>query len=69
MRPSLEAIEEFKVQTSNYSAEYGSSAGGIVTVVTKSGTNQIHGSAFDFLRNRDIAARDFFALPGPLSPG
>jgi hypothetical protein len=68
MRPSLEAIEEFKVQTSNYSAEYGSSAGGIVTVVTKSGTNRIHGSAFEFLRNADIAARDFFALPGPKPP-
>ena len=64
MRPSLEAVEEFKVQTSNYSAEYGASAGGVVTVVTKSGGNQIHGSAFDFLRNRDIAARDFFAPPG-----
>jgi len=68
MRPSLEAIEEFKVQTSNYSAEYGNSAGGIVTVVTKSGTNKIHGSAFDFLRNADIAAKDFFALPGPKPP-
>ena len=68
MRPSLEAMEEFKVQTSNYSAEYGASAGGVVTVVTKGGTNQIHGSAFDFLRNRDIAARDFFAPPGPKPP-
>jgi hypothetical protein len=68
MRPSLEAVEEFKVQTSNYSAEYGASAGGVVTVVTKSGGNQIHGSAFDFLRNRDIAARDFFAPPGPKPP-
>jgi hypothetical protein len=68
MRPSLEAVEEFKVQTSNYSAEYGASAGGVVTVVTKSGTNQIHGSVFDFLRNRDIAARDFFAPPGPKPP-
>ncbi len=68
MRPSLEAVEEFKVQTSNYSAEYGASAGGVVTVVTRSGTNQIHGSVFDFLRNRDIAARDFFAPPGPKPP-
>ena len=68
MRPSLEAVEEFKVQTSNYSAEYGASAGGVVTVVTKSGTNQLHGSAFDFLRNSDIAARDFFAPPGPKPP-
>jgi hypothetical protein len=68
MRPSLEAIEEFKVQTSSYSAEYGASAGGVVTVVTKSGSNQIHGSAFEFLRNSAIAARDFFAPPGPTPP-
>jgi Carboxypeptidase regulatory-like domain len=64
LRPSLEAIQEFKVQTSNYSAEYGSSAGGVVSVVTKSGTNDIHGSAFEFLRNSSIAAKDFFAPPG-----
>src|SRR6266550_3206174 len=64
MRPSLEAIQEFKVQTSNYSAEYGSSAGGVVSVVTKSGTNDIHGSVFEFLRNSSVAAKDFFAPPG-----
>src|SRR5207253_9134180 len=63
--PSLEAIQEFKVQTGNFSAEYGSSAGGVVSVVTKSGTNEVHGSAFDFLRNSAIGARDFFAPPGP----
>ncbi len=63
LRPSLEAIQEFKVQTSNYSAEYGSSAGGVVSVVTRSGTNEIHGSVFDFFRNSAIGARDFFA-PG-----
>src|SRR6266550_2533983 len=65
MRPSLEAIQEFKVQTGNFSAEYGSSAGGVVCVVTKSGTNEVHGSAFDFLRNSAVGARDFFAPPGP----
>jgi len=65
VRPQLEAIQEFKVQTSNYSAEYGSSAGGVVSVVTRSGTNQIHGSAFEFLRNSAFAAKDFFAQPGP----
>jgi hypothetical protein len=65
VRPQLEAIQEFKVQTSNYSAEYGSSAGGVVSVVTRSGTNQIHGSVFEFLRNSEFAARDYFAQPGP----
>ena len=65
VRPQLEAIQEFKVQTSNYSAEYGSSAGGVVSVVTRSGTNEIHGSAFEFLRNSAFAAKDFFAQPGP----
>lgn len=60
MRPQLEAIAEFKVQTSNYSAEYGASAGSIINVVTKSGSNELHGSAFEFLRNNKMDARDFF---------
>jgi hypothetical protein len=66
MRPSLEAIAEFKVQTSNFSAEYGASAGAVVNVVTRSGTNEYHGSVFEFARNSAFDARDFFT-PGDRS--
>ncbi|MBV8551674.1 MAG: carboxypeptidase regulatory-like domain-containing protein [Acidobacteriaceae bacterium] len=59
--PSIDAIQEFKVLTFNYSAEYGTRAGPTVLVTTKSGTNQIHGSAFEFFRNTDLDARSFFA--------
>lgn len=64
MRPSLEAVEEFRVQTSNYSAQYGTAAGSVTSVVTKSGTNQIHGSAFEFMRNTALNTRNFFATTG-----
>ena len=68
MRPSLEAVAEFKVQTSNYSAEYGASAGAVVTVVTRSGTNELHGSAFEFLRNSAFDARDYFLPASATKP-
>ena len=68
MRPSLEAVEEFKVNTSNFSAEYGASAGAVVNVVTKSGTNEYHGSAFWFLRNDNLDAKDYFAPPTTVDP-
>jgi hypothetical protein len=61
--PNPDAIAEFRLLTSNYTAEYGRNGGGIISVVTKSGTNQIHGSAFEFLRNRMFDANDFFNIP------
>jgi hypothetical protein len=59
--PSIDAIQEFKVLTYNYSAEWGTRAGPTVLVTTKSGTNQLHGSLFEFFRNTDLDARSFFA--------
>jgi hypothetical protein len=58
--PPVEAIAEFKVLGANYSAEFGRSNGGIVNVVYKSGTNTLHGSLFEFLRNSKLDANDFF---------
>ncbi len=58
--PNPDTIAEFRILTNNYSAEYGRSNGGIVTVVSKCGTNQIHGTLFDYLRNKDFNANNFF---------
>lgn len=58
--PFPDALQEFSVQTSNYSAEYGQNAGGVVSVVTKSGTNQFHGDVFEFIRNRVFNAANYF---------
>ncbi len=59
--PNLDSIAEFRVLTNNFDAEYGNYAGGIVTVVTKGGTNGLHGDAFEFLRNTSLDARNFFS--------
>src|SRR6202166_2066130 len=56
----VDAIQEFSVLTSNYSAEYGKTSGGVVNAITRSGTNQIHGSAYEFLRNSALDAKNFF---------
>jgi hypothetical protein len=58
--PDLDSISEFRILTNNFDAEYGNYSGGIVNVVTKSGTNGLHGSAFDFLRNTALDAKSFF---------
>lgn len=59
--PNPDAIQEFSVQTSNFDAQYGRQVGGVVNAVTRSGTNQFHGTAFDFLRNYKMNARNFFS--------
>ena len=64
--PSPDALEEFKLITNSYSAEYGFYSGSIFTAVTKSGTNDIHGAAWEFLRNDKLNARNFFSSTVPL---
>ena len=66
VKPSIDAIAEIKVQTSNYTAEAGRTAGGVVNIITKSGTNSFSGSAFEFYRNDRFDARNFFSATKPL---
>ncbi len=58
--PSAEAVEEFKVQQTNFSAEYGFTGASVLNMVTRSGTNSFHGSAYDFIRNTITDANDWF---------
>ena len=59
--PNLDSIAEFRILTNNFDAQYGNYSGGVINVVTKSGTNQIHGDGFEFLRNTAFDARNFFS--------
>ncbi|HEY7337611.1 MAG TPA: TonB-dependent receptor [Bryobacteraceae bacterium] len=61
LQPSVDALQEFKIQTNGYSAEFGRSAGAVVNAVIRSGTNQVHGSAYEFHRDQHLDAANFFA--------
>ncbi len=61
MIPNLDSIAQFRIITNNFDAEYGNYSGGQINVVTKSGSNQYHGTVFDFLRNTDLDARNYYA--------
>lgn len=61
VKPSVDAVQEFKVVTNGYSAEFGRSSSGVVSVALKSGSNEIHGAAYEFLRNEDLDAKNLFA--------
>src|ERR1700733_15735635 len=68
VKPSVDAIEEFKVVTNGYSAEFGRSSSGVVVVALKSGSNQIHGVAYEFLRNQALDAENLFTPYGSPKP-
>ncbi len=65
IQPSPDAIEEFRVITNTFDAEYGRNSGSVVNVVTKSGTNQVHGDTYEFFRNKDLNARGAFDTVNP----
>ena len=64
-----DAVQEFQINRSNFSAEFGGASGGVINIVSKSGTNEVHGSAFGFFRHDSLDARDPFAIDSALKPG
>ena len=68
LRPSVEAVREFKIQTNLFAAEQGRNPGATINVITKSGTNSFHGSTYEFLRNSRLDAKNFFTKPGAAKP-
>jgi hypothetical protein len=66
--PNIDAIQEFKIESNSPAAEFGRFNGGVVNLTTKAGSNALHGSGFDFLRNEALNARNFFASTNPVKP-
>jgi len=66
--PSVDAIQEFAVQVGQYTAEFGSGGGAVINVATRTGTNEFHGTAFEFVRNQIFDAANFFGTTSPKSP-
>lgn len=63
--PSPDDTAEFMIDKTNYGAEFGGKSGGVINIITKSGTDHLHGSVYEFVRNDIFNAKNFFALPGP----